>query len=157
MSEPRIEIVGIYKIPITEDLFREQFEILYGYSMSDEQRTEAEEQCREQLSSIVLIEALIQNRNEHFSISDFTQPQDGVPRDNWQVAYAEVFLTFDGNSLLVQSSRGSPEASDFRVAFFFHFWDQTKPLITSYGDLTCPKVSEMPDRLKRLVSYEPVD
>ena len=59
MSEPRIEIVGIYEFPVTEDLFRQQFEILYRGPMSEEQRAEAEKQCREQLSSIVLVEALV--------------------------------------------------------------------------------------------------
>ena len=102
MAEPRIEIVGIYRLPVTEDLFRQQFEILYGGPMSEEQGAEAEEQCREQLSSIVLVEALIENRDERFSVFDFTQPQDGVPRDNWQVAYGEAFLTLDGNSLVVE-------------------------------------------------------
>jgi hypothetical protein len=157
MAAPRIGVLGVYKLDVTEDLFREQFDILYGYTMSDEERMEAEEQCREQLSSIVMIEALIENRDERFSVLDFTQPQDGVPRDNWQVAYAEAFLALDGNSLLVEGWTEPPETGDFRVAFFMHFWDETKPLLTSYGELPCPSVSEMPERLKRLVPYQPVD
>jgi len=40
----------------------------------------------------VLIEALVENRDERFSIGDFSQAQDGVVRDNWQVAWAERFL-----------------------------------------------------------------
>ncbi len=157
MSEPRIEIVGIYELPVTEDLFSQQFEILYGGPMSEEQRAEAEEQCREQLSSIVLVEALIENRDERFSVFDFTQPQDGVAKDNWQVAYGEAFLTLDGNSLLVERWNEAPETGDLHVAFFLHFWDETKPLFTSYGELTCPSVSEMPERLRTLVPYEPLD
>jgi hypothetical protein len=43
--------------------------------MSDEERVEAEKQCREQLSSVVLIELLVENRDASFSISDFSQPQ----------------------------------------------------------------------------------
>lgn len=157
MADPRIEILGIYRLPVTEDLFREQFDILYGYPMSDEDRAQAEEQCREQLSSTVLIEALVENRDKRFSVDDFSQPQDGVPKDNWQVAWAEAFLTLDGNFLLVERWQEPPESGDFRVAFFMHFWDEMKPLLTSYGEVTCPPVSEMPERLKTLLPYEPVD
>jgi hypothetical protein len=52
MADSRIAILGIYRVPGTEELFRQQFEILYGYSMTDEERAQAEEQCREQLSSV---------------------------------------------------------------------------------------------------------
>jgi len=72
---PRIEVVGVYRLDVPEDLFREQFDILYGDPMSDEERVEAEKQCREQLSSVVLIELLVENRDASFSISDFSQPQ----------------------------------------------------------------------------------
>lgn len=139
MAEPRIEILGIYRLPITEDLFKEQFDILYGYPMPDEDRALAEEQCREQLCSTVLIEALVANRDKHFSVGDFSQAQDGAPRDNWQVAWAEAFLTLEGNALLVERWKEPPETGDFRVAFFMHFWDETKPLLTSYGALNSPR------------------
>lgn len=38
MAEPRIEILGVYRLPVTDDLFKEQFDILYGYPLSDEDR-----------------------------------------------------------------------------------------------------------------------
>ena len=121
MAAPRIEVIGVYELDVTEELFREQFDILYGYTMSDEDRIEAEEQCREQLSSIVMIEVLIGDRDERFSVLDFTQAQDGVARDNWQVAYAETFLTLDGNSLLAETGKEQPQSGDLRGAFFMHF------------------------------------
>jgi hypothetical protein len=43
-----------------------------------------------------------------------------------------------------------------RVAFYFHFLDQRKPLNTSYGPVTVPAIEPMPTRLARLVPYEPV-
>jgi hypothetical protein len=157
MAAPRIEVVGVYRLDVPEDLFREQFDILYGDPMSDEERVEAEKQCRERLSSVVLIELLVENRDAGFSISDFSQPQDGVPKENWQVAWTEMFLATDGNSLLVEKWGDPPDAGDFRVAFFMHFWDEMQPLITSHGEVTCPPISKMPERLKTLVPYKPVD
>jgi len=38
MSEPQIEILGVYRLPVTEELFREQFDILYGYEMTEAER-----------------------------------------------------------------------------------------------------------------------
>jgi len=157
MDQPRIEIIGVYRLPITDELLREQFDALYGYAMSDRERAQAERQCREQLESVVLIEALVQNRDTQFKVGDFTQPEDGVPESNWQAPYAEAFLTPDGGALAVERWSGPPESGDLRIAFFLHFWHPIKPLRSSYGEISCPAVQEMPERLARLVPYEPVD
>lgn len=39
---PRVEALGVYNLDTTEGLVREQFDILYGYTMSAEERVEAE-------------------------------------------------------------------------------------------------------------------
>lgn len=158
INEPSVEILGVYRLSVTEELLREQFELLYDYSTSEEQRAQDEQQCREQLASVVLIEAIVHDCDDRFKIIRFTQPQDGVPEDNWQVAYAEAYLTPDGEALVIERwSMDPPESADLRVAFFLHFWQPDKPLRTPYGDITCPPVQEMPERLARLVPYEPVD
>jgi hypothetical protein len=157
MNEPRIEVLGVYRLPVTEELFREQFDILYGYPMSEPERAQAERQCREQLSSVVLVEASVHNRDQTFDVGRFTQPQEGVPEANWQVAWAEAYLTPDGESLAVERWSKPPQSGDLRAAFFVHFWQPGLPLRTSYGEVECPAVQEMPERLARLVPYEPVD
>lgn len=80
----------MYRLPVTEALFQEQFGILYDSPMSPRQRAEAERQCRDQLSAVVLIEAMVRNRDHRFDVGQFTQPQDDVPEANWQVAWAEA-------------------------------------------------------------------
>ena len=157
MSDPEVVVVGVYRLPVTEEVFREQFGILYGYEMSEEQRFEAERHCREQLKSTVLIEALVRNRDSRFKTSDFTQACEDQPKENWQAAWAEAYLTLDGGSLLVERWADPPDKGDLRVAFFMHYWDPSKALCTSYGEVVCPAVEDMPGRLKRLVPYEPVD
>src|SRR5438552_8541112 len=89
MAQPTIEILGVYSIPVTKELLREQTDILYGADLASTKRREAECQCREQLESTVLIEVLVRDRDERFKVGDFSQPRDGVPRDNWQMAWAE--------------------------------------------------------------------
>lgn len=157
MAKPRIEVLGAYRLPVTEDLFREQFDILYGFPMDNKERAKAQRECREQLESVVLIELLVRNRDKRFQLDDFAQRHKGRSKDNDQVAWAEAYLSPDGKSLLVERWSDPPEIDPLRVAFFIHFWDAAKPLQSSYGELSCPAPQPMPDRLKRLVPYELVD
>src|SRR4029079_10279904 len=93
MAQPAIEVLGVYSIPVTEDLVREQTDILHGAGGSDSGRRNAEHEYRQQLESTVLVEVFVRNRDEGFDVGDFTQPDDDVPRNNWQVAWAEAYLS----------------------------------------------------------------
>ncbi len=157
MSAPNVDVLGVYSLKVTDNLFKEQLDILYGYPMSKKERVEAERQCREQLSSVVLIEVMVRNRDSSFKIEDFTQPQNGVDKSNWQALYLETYLTPDGETIAVERYSEPPKTGDLRIAFFLHFWQPAVRLRTSYGDVECPPVSEMPERLSRLVPYEPMD
>ena len=157
MAQPTIEVLGVYSIPVTRDLLREQTDILYGADLLGAERRDSERQCREQLESTVLVEALVRSRGKRFNVGDFSQPVDGVPRENWQAAWAETYLSEDGERLLVERWGDAPKADTFRVAFFIHCWNPAAPLLTSYGEVRCPAVEKMPERLEKLVPYEPVD
>jgi hypothetical protein len=157
MAQPTIEVLGVYSIPVTKKLLREQTDILYGADLADIERRDAERQCREQLESTVLVEVLVRDRDKRFNVGDFSQPQDGVPRDNWQVAWVEAYLSEDGENLLVERWANAPNADSLRVAFFIHYWNPAAKLLTSYGGICCPAVKKMPERLQKLVPYEPLD
>lgn len=157
MPQPRVGVLGVYHLPVTDELFREQFEILYGYLMSPNERAAAERQCKEQLESAVLIEVLVSNRDKRFRVGDFAQARTGQSKANWQVAWAEAYLTADGESLLVERWSDAHDAEPLRLAIFIHYWDPRQPLQSSYGEMNCPAPQEIPERLKRVVPYEPVD
>lgn len=157
MGRPRIVVLGVYRLPVTEELFREQFAVLYGYPMAKEERDQAESRCREQLSSTVLVEAAVRNRDHRFDVGDFTLPLESVPQEDWQTAWAEAYLTPNGEALAVERWSDPPASGDLRVAFFLHSWPPDRVLRSSYGDVACPEPQEMPERLARLVPYEPVD
>jgi len=157
MAQPIVDVLGVYRLDVPEELFREQFDILYRYPMSPEDRVKAERECREQLLSAVLIETLVNDRDQSFRVGDFAQARDGQPKENWQVAWAEAFLTEDGARLEVERWSDEPQCNPLRVAFFIHFWDSARPLQTSYGEVTCPVPEQAPERLKRLVPYIPLD
>ncbi len=157
MPEPKIEILGAYRLPVSDELLQQQFDILYGHLTSESEKKTAMQQCREQLESVVLIEAMVRNRDTKFKVDDFVQPHANLPRENWQVAYAEVYLSPDGEKVLSSHREAESLTDTVRIAFFIHFFDPQKPLHSSYGTLQCPSVQEMPVRLQRLVPYEPVD
>jgi hypothetical protein len=158
MANP-IQVLGVYRLPVTPKLVSAQADELYGPAskLSAVQRREAEREAREQLESVALIECLVLNPDETFDVGDFTQPQPGVDRSSWQAAYEEAFLSADGEERLDVQWGDLPKENVFRVAFYLHFWNQYAPLVTSYGELTCPAVSDMPERLQRLAPFLPVD
>jgi hypothetical protein len=153
MARPTIEVLGVYALPVATKLVREQTDILYGTTLSREARHDAERQCREQLESTVLVETLVRDPDNRFKTDNFCQAQDGVPKSHWQVAWAEAYLSEDGESLLGERRTEQPKAKTFRVAFFIHCWNPSKPLVTSYGDVKCPAVDKMPKRLQTLAPY----
>jgi hypothetical protein len=157
MAQPTIEVLGVYSVPVTEELVREQTDILHGEDIGGTERRDAEREIREQLESTVLVEVFVRNRSEQFDVGDFSQPQGGLPRHNWQVAWAEAYLSDDGEKLLVERWAESPKANSFRLAFFIHYWNPAAKLLTSYGELTCPPVAQIPERLQKLVPYELLD
>jgi hypothetical protein len=85
MGDPRIKVLGIYRLNVTDELFREQHSILYPDHLGIS-RAITEPEIREQLESVVLVEAVVLNRDSRFDVCDFTQAQKGVPPDRWQVA-----------------------------------------------------------------------
>jgi hypothetical protein len=155
--DPELNIAGVYRLNVTPALVAAQFAELYGYEMTPAQTKQAMIQCNEQLKSVVLIELLVSNPDERFSLRDFTQPQNGVPQDSWQAAYNETYLTFNGESVIKTKFNELPTESCYRCAFFFHFFDDEAPLRTSYGDLDCPAAESMPERLERLAPFIVVD
>jgi hypothetical protein len=156
MNEPTVKVLGTYRLNVTDELCREQRSKLYPESLGVSPEI-SEAQIRQQLNSVVLVEALVLNRDNRFDASDFTQAQTGVPRDRWQAAWAEAYLSLDGTSLAVERWSPPPKSGDVRIAFFMHDWEPTSPLLSSYGEISCPQPQSMPDRLDRLVPFETVD
>lgn len=157
IRKPEVQILGVHALQVTTQLVESQFRLLYDYAMSKEQASKARKQCRMQLNSVALIETLIKRPDEHFSVNDFAQVQPGLPRDSWQAPYLVRFLDAEGLALLECEDDATPRRDHFRCAFYLHFFQDGKPLITSYGERFCPQMSTMPDRLIQLVPFEPVD
>lgn len=95
-----------------------------------------------------LIEIVVANGDVADAVAAITQEIPGHPRESWQVPYDEHVLTADRSRL------GEPLASDGRVAFFFHYLDLARPLVTAGGHVPLPAPSPRPARLG-FICYEP--
>ena len=87
-----------------------------------------------------LLELLVEGDVQELNIGDVTQEVTGQPRADWQVPYDE--------RLLEQTDKA------VRYAFFFHYLDLKRPLLTKHGRLSLPGLTETPAHL-RGIDYEP--
>src|SRR5437868_15475189 len=88
-----------------------------------------------------LIELLVEGDLEDFDMDKVTQEVAGQPMRNWQAPY---------NERLLEESEGKA-----RHAFFFHFLNLNKPLLTSAGSLPLPQPSKAPAHLQDMVYESP--
>ncbi len=148
---PAIQILGAHRVKLTQRLFLHALEVKYaGCGLQGDECRRAAKATLEELSSVVLLEVLISNRDRRFDMGDFCQ------RGSDQAPYDEHFLSADG-SRVVSAGFDVPARKTLRCAFFLHFFDPAKPLETSYGKVPVPPITPMPRRLRTLVPYEPTD
>lgn len=153
---PEIQIIGIYAP--CED--RERCELFIQDWLAElcdlprKRLAELEKQLRTLLQEVVLVEVLVSNPDERFSIDNFLQPDASTPKETWQAAWQEAFLSARGDEPADLGANRIPSSSCFRVAFYIHFWRPSLGLATSYGHLSCPSAHVMPERLWKLAPYD---
>lgn len=122
-----------------------------------EQLKEATFYLERALQGAVYVEALVSHPDDRFTPDDFVQPDPEAPHLS-QCGWNETYLTADGETPIAGFPKPDiPQQDCYRVVFVIHAWRPDLPLESSYGPLACPQVQPMPDRLWRLVPYEPVD
>jgi hypothetical protein len=81
----------------------------------------------------------------------------GHRKEMWQCAWLEQILNAQGNKILgiAEELGGKLELfrGDIRVAFFMHYIDLARPLITPFGTVRLPKPRRLPRRLS-MINYE---
>jgi len=142
MSKPKIEILGAYKLEFTDQQIKQFIEDSFGDVLDENQK-------QDELASVVAFDVRVSNADGKFDIGGFTQS------DSDQVAYDEVYLSSDGRSKEPGSRPKDP--ANFRVYFFLHFVDNQKPLLSSYGELSIPELKSLPEYLRNLHPFTPVD
>jgi len=149
MSSPEIAIQGVYRVPVTDELFAQAMALKYGgLDLPARARKEAEESVREELSSVVLVDAVVSHGGQEFNPISFGQAHMD------QVAYDEAYLSLDDSQIV--SRLDCPSGDVCRIAFFLHFYDPQRSLETPFGDVSAPEPQDMPEELAQLLPYDPV-
>ena len=84
-----------------------------------------------------LLEIEVESSTDDFDFGEVTQELPGEKRCNWQVAYEEQ------------------EIGENRFAFFFHYLDTAKPLLSPAGPLKLPPASPIPEHLQDIEYDQP--
>jgi len=101
-----------------------------------------------------LIEMIASDTDIESLMGEITQEVPGEQRDNWQAAYDEHYLDASGSAVLDPEYAGqAPAGREARVAFFFHYLDVERPLLTPAGPVALPRPTTRPDRLA-FMAYE---
>ena len=106
---------------------------------------------------VSLIEIKIDVPVNIVDISSFMQPNESLPKEDWQVAYDEHFLNEDGTKVIgTMLNQGILTEQNTRVAFFMHYVNFNKPLISQYGEIKLSLPTTMPERLECIIHFDPV-
>ena len=148
VSEPRLTVFGVYHPVISEETWREQWQV-----------TGNDEATREHFGSLVLIEAAVENLDGPFDFGKFGQMQPDHPDDPryMQVGYDEGLLSADGETLIQRQMNCVRGTGPLRFAVYLHRYDPERPLQWQYGQVTCPPVQDAPVRLMMLMPYTACD
>ena len=150
-----VEIVGAYWIRVDDATRRDALELKYpSVARVADRATPGVQHVNAETSAIALVEVLIRNAAA-LDVGLFGQSSHNELQPTDQVAYDEVYLSADGKEPI-----GSVEAnsrSEYRIAFFLHFYDPSVPLLYPTGRTAAPMPQPLPERLSRLIHYTPVD
>ena len=107
---------------------------------------------------IYLLEVQINQPPSEVDLSLFYQKDDSLPESDWQTAYDEQYLSSDGTSVIGDGFDSAVIPGDTtRVAFFMFLEDLSSPLTTPYGDFPISNVRELPERLSKIIVFDPLD
>ena len=126
---PKITPRGVYKVHADAEAYEQ------AMSVQDD-----EEYVAQELGSLVLVEALVEDVVGLFDEGLLKQPHTEY------VAYAPTYLDKDTAAVLAEGYE-TPQQNTFVIVFYLHFYEPSEPLATPYGPVSLPAVTEMPERL----------
>lgn len=146
MNKPNITLLGVYKLSVTEDLITKSIIDKYGANFISNEKYK--KIVIEELNSTYLLELLIEHPDNKYSIDDFSQDS------NDQAVYEESYYSLDYKT---NYNYTKPNIDSFKLLFWFHFLDFSKPLNTSYCKIIITNPQPMTEFLSNLKYYLPVD
>jgi len=135
MKNDIVEVIGVYRLE--KEYIKDYDELLNP----------------ENAENAVIIEMVIKKPLHEIDISEITQPNESLPRNNWQSVYDEVFLNESGTEVISESDVRKAGYESTRLVFFFHYLDFEKPMQTPFGDASLTTLTKMPMRLEGKIEY----
>ena len=152
-------VVGTHPIVFTHEFLREVMLRWQGPNTThkDERALQAvcdqwEDQIRSTMEGLCLIEILVSD-GAGVAILEISQSRPLIPES--QVPYDEHWLDSAGEVVLATSSEDQPTTRPVRLAFYLHLVDPERPLFGPWGSLRLAPPSPIPERLSRLMQYDP--
>ncbi len=155
-SRASIAVAGVYRVPVDENELREQLRRYYFFGNATRDVSSAVYKFIETCMPLSLFEVTLDDLDEQFEMGGFTQGMPDAPQKAWQRAYDQAILSPDGASIIARKTTCTRGLQAGRVAFYFHYYDPSKPMLWSYGEFSSPPVQIIPQRLWDLVPYFPV-
>ena len=110
-----------------------------------------------EMPDVHLIELLIRKPPNEVDATSFTQKVDLLPESSWQAAYDIHYLNEDGTEIIGRFWSDGIPGTETRIAFFMYFVDVSKPLLSQFGEIMLHEPTSMPERLSKIIKFEPVD
>jgi hypothetical protein len=145
VAQPSIRVLGVYKPEIPSSVYREQRQVTGSDSATDAH-----------FEKLVLIEAVVSNADQKFTMKDLGQTVD-VPgfRRQVQCAYDEALLSADGNALIDRRMKCTYGTG--HLDLLFTFTSMTRRVLSSRltASLSVRLSSQFPSDSKFLCHIEP--
>ncbi len=154
---PSLTVIGLYRVPLEDAELRNQLRKYYFVGNARNDLSSEVNRFIERCVPLVLVELELSQLDDRFRVDDFTQEMPATPRRDWQAAYAEAILSPDGTRVLARKAGCTHELHNGRIAFYFHYYDPSKPMYWSYGSFVPESVETVPRRIWSLLPYSPVD
>jgi len=107
--------------------------------------------------AVILVEMIIDEFPGDIDFGGFCVPDNRFEKSDWQAAYMEQYLNSDGTDKLCEAYDTPAEQSKPSRITFFLFKTSQPILSTSYGDFSIAEVQELPDRLAKIIEFDPFD
>ncbi len=154
-SPPSITVIGVYRVPEHDERLLDELRPFYAQQGSSVEQGVLDTYMK-RLSPLVLMEVSAHGVDHRFDVGHFTQEMEGAQEESWQVADAEGLLSPFGLKVIYRE-QGCADGIGGRIAFYFHYYDPSKPMRWTYGQFSCPPVEPITKPLRGLVPYWPVD
>jgi hypothetical protein len=107
---------------------------------------------------ISMVEVSVDTHYTGFDPQGFLKPDPERSPEAWETADDVRYLNPSGDLMIGDLfQRPLEEYETTRLVMFFHNLDIQRPLVTPFGLVALPKRRPIPERLRRIIQYHPVE